>query len=509
MSTQQSNNALSVTEASLRKALSQLKHHQTDGWIVVDQAHAIAKQVSLALNQHSKNALVIPPLLLSAATEVHGTMNKGLAPEWERVRDNDTRMEKHLFFPKTKGYAKFSFSQCTLLANIVIAAPALAPVPTPVSVLPPAPKMMSVPLINSLPAEAAKLKTDKGKGKQPDQGTHDKSRKKRKLVKSKPVITVSDGEDDQPSRTIIVAKPSKVAVPQTPAPTKKAKQGKGKEKQQQQQEDMVVEIPASNVFDPPCKKCDQGPCLIAVGRRGQPMKSCIWCNAMKVKCEHPEELPAPTKPVRPLRPQSQAALVLKSTPRSRSTRATSRAHQPMPIVESEDAGDDTDVVVIAKDDIVMSDAADTDQQTDVAAPSHTGDQPATIMSVNDFPPKHWLEESDTITIPPPSPTAKPTTLAVELTIHKCVVALVARVTAMEMADRTTQARINAVEQDCDSHISTIRAEFADVQLSFNHTVELVTGEGEEWCSKGSKRAQETKGDVMVYASGSAEVSKKN
>jgi hypothetical protein len=48
-------------------------------------------------------------LLLFAATEVHATMNQRLAPEWEHVRDDDSRMEKHPFFPKTKGYGKFSF----------------------------------------------------------------------------------------------------------------------------------------------------------------------------------------------------------------------------------------------------------------------------------------------------------------------------------------------------------------------------------------------------------------
>jgi hypothetical protein len=71
------------------------------------------------------------------------------------------------------------------------------------------------------------------------------------------------------------------------------------------------------------------------------MKSCVRCNAMKVKCERPEELPAPTEPVRSSRPRSKAAPTSKSGLRSRSTRATSRARQPTPIVESEDAGDDT------------------------------------------------------------------------------------------------------------------------------------------------------------------------
>jgi hypothetical protein len=71
----------------------------------------------------------------------------------------------------------------------------------------------TVPPIDSLPTEAAKPKTEKGKGKQPDRGIRrpreddevgDESRKKRKLVKSKPVITVSDDEDDQPTGTIVV-----------------------------------------------------------------------------------------------------------------------------------------------------------------------------------------------------------------------------------------------------------------------------------------------------------------
>ncbi|KAG1759117.1 hypothetical protein EDD22DRAFT_956203 [Suillus occidentalis] len=446
-SSQQSNDALSVAEASLRKALAWIKRHQADGRVSVDQAHAIALQVSQALNQHGKIALVIPPLLLSAAAEVHATMNQRLAPQWEHVTDTDTRMEKHPFFPKTKGYV----------------APALAPVPTttPVSVPPPAPKVMSVPPVDSLPTKAAKPKTNKGKGKQPDRGTRrpreddevgDESRKKRKLVKSKPVITVSNDEDDQLTGTIVV-KQSKPVVPQTPAPAKKAKQtntkgrigrpmpkgkGKGKGKEKEKDEDVVemaVEIPAGNVFNPPCKKCDGGPCLIALGRRGQPMKSCVRCNAMKVKCERPEELLAPTEPVRSSRPWSKAAPTLKSGLRSRSTRATSRVRQPTPIVESEDAGDDT-VVPTAKDDIVMSDAAKTDQQTDVAAPCHTSDHPATITLVNDFPPDHWLEESDPITIPPPPPTAEPTTSAESL--------------PWKWPTCATHTRINAVEQDCDS-----------------------------------------------------------
>jgi hypothetical protein len=68
--------------------------------------HLLTIHKSQALQQHSRNVLVIPPLLLSAATEVQVTMNVGQAPQWEHVWDNDSCMESHLFFGKTKGFGE-------------------------------------------------------------------------------------------------------------------------------------------------------------------------------------------------------------------------------------------------------------------------------------------------------------------------------------------------------------------------------------------------------------------
>ncbi|KAG2134171.1 uncharacterized protein EDB93DRAFT_1254603 [Suillus bovinus] len=148
MSSQPSNNALSVADASLCIALTRIKRDEADGWAVVEQAHDIARLVSQALQQHGRNALVILPSLLSAATEVWATMNVGQAPQWVRVRVDDSCMESHPFFPKTIGF--------------VALMPVTVPHPPP-TVTPPAPKVVSVPLIDSLPAEASKATTDKGK----------------------------------------------------------------------------------------------------------------------------------------------------------------------------------------------------------------------------------------------------------------------------------------------------------------------------------------------------------
>ncbi|KAG2336370.1 hypothetical protein BDR05DRAFT_953418 [Suillus weaverae] len=125
--------------------------------------------------------------------------------------------------------------------------------------------------------------------------------------------------------------------------------------------------------------------------------------------------------------------------------------------------DDTDVAV--DEDIVMSHVADTEQQADVAVVMPT------MALTNDFPADHWPEETNNIPIPPPP--LPP--LAAKPTVHECVAALAARVAAMEMANRDTQARIDAMEQDFDSCITSMWAEFTDVQLSFNQTVDVVTG----------------------------------
>ncbi|KAG2347664.1 hypothetical protein BDR05DRAFT_945370 [Suillus weaverae] len=427
MSSQQSNDALLVTNASLRKDLAHIKNYQANGQVVVDKAHEIAKLVSQALQQHGKNASVVPLLLLSAAAKVWVMMNVGQAPQWERVRDDDSCMHSHPFFSKTKG-----------IATLVLVP---VPPPTPVLVLPPAPKVMSAPPINSLPTEAAKLMANKGK--QPVWGTRrareddsdDGSCKKHKVsrVVSKALISDTEDEDGQPSRTIIVAKsltalqPSKAAVPQTPAPIKKVKQvdtkmhkgqlmskGKGKEKE-------VVAVEE--------QEQEQEAVAIAIGDK------------------------------------SKSTPTSKSKPKSRVTRAASCACPPTPVVESEDSVDDTDVAV--DEDIVMSHVADTEQQADVAVVMPT------MALTNDFPADHWPEETNNIPIPPPPPPPPP--LAAELTIHERVAALAARVTAMEMANRDTQARIDAMEQDFDSCITSMQAEFTDIQLSFNQTVDVVTG----------------------------------
>ncbi|KAG2075571.1 hypothetical protein BDR04DRAFT_1114741 [Suillus decipiens] len=449
MSSQESNNALLVADQSLQAALRQIKHCQADGSVVVDQAYDIAKLVSEALQQHGRHALIISPLLLSVATEVRVTMNAGLALQWEWVRFDDSHIKLHPFFMKTKG-----FGDCTGAGTKT--KPYHSPSPSSQADIP-------KPMAN--------------KGKQPVWGTHQsrevdsdnesKRPKSHKVSKclSKAVILDTKDEDVQPARLIIFVKPSKAVVPQTPAPAKQAKQantdapmgqptakGKGKEK--------VVELAKGDQYNPPCKKCAGDPCLIAVGCTGQIVKSCIKCYNMKVKCERPDDkLPAMTGLVRASCPWSRAGPAFKSMPQPRTTRATSCACQPTPVVESEDAMEDSDV---ANQDIDMSHAANTKQETDVAAvtSSEPVNQAPAIMSANDFTPEHWQEPADPISIPPPpSPPASidPPTSSTELSIHDCVVALTAQVAAITMAD----------------HNALTRAEFSALQLDFSGTVTLV------------------------------------
>ncbi|KAG2030629.1 hypothetical protein BDR03DRAFT_986964 [Suillus americanus] len=495
MSSQESNNALSVANQSLQAALRQIKCCQVDGSVVVDQAYDIAKLVSEALQQHSRNASIISPLLLSVAAEVRVTMNASLALQWERVRFDDSCIESHPFFAKTKGFV----------------APALAPEPNPTSVLPPAPKVMSVPLIDSLLADVPKPTADKGK--QPVQGTRqsrevdsDNESKRPKRCKvskrlSKAMISDTEDEDVQLAGPVIFVKPSKAVVPQTPAPTKQAKQmrftsscqsallkdvqantdvpmgrltakgkgkGKGKEK--------AVNLAKGDQYNPPCKRCAGDTCLIAVGRTGQIVKSCIKCYNMKVKCECPDDkLPAMTRLVQASCPWSRAGPASKSKPQPRTTRAASRACQLIPVVESEDAMEDSDV---ADQDIDMSHASNIKQETDVAAVMSTEpvNQAPAIASADDFTPKHWQEPADPISIlPPPSPPAPidPLTSSAEPSIHDRVVALTAQVAAMTMADHNALARVDAMEHDFDARISSMQAEFSALQLDFSATVTLV------------------------------------
>jgi hypothetical protein len=163
-------------------------------------------------------------------------MNNGQAPQWEHVQAGNSRMELHLFFPKTKGFGEFLVFIAQFWANLFIVAPAVAKLLQPMLVL----------VIDTLLAEVIKTKTDKGK--QPDWGTRqtreedsdDESKtttKKRKLAKhiSKAVIMDTKDEDALLAGLTIFAKvslhgllfcfvltilqPPKALVPVTPAPS--------------------------------------------------------------------------------------------------------------------------------------------------------------------------------------------------------------------------------------------------------------------------------------------------
>ncbi|KAG1767884.1 hypothetical protein EV702DRAFT_1203543 [Suillus placidus] len=370
-------------------------------------------------------------------------MNVGQAPQWDRVLVDDSRMESHPFSPKTLGFEAL----------------VLAPLPNPVSpVPPPAPKVMEDDL-------------------------DDESHKKRKVVKrlSKAIISDTEDKDDQPGRTIVVAKPSKAMVllpaapPKSKGNTKEVKQGKGKEK--------AVEITEPEQYNPPCKRCiGGGPCLVVIGRKGQVIKSCGKCYHMKVRCDQPtsvdDDSPAPTEQVRASCPRSKAPPATKSRARSRATRATSRAHQPTPAMDSEDTMEDTNDAVAAHEDIDMSHEADNEQHIDIAAVAPKEpevEQPAVIASAEDITAQNLQEDaipipppSPALPIPPPPPATKPTT-------HKCLVALTAQVAAMEMADHVALARVDAMELDFDSCICSMRAELSAMQFDVSATVTLVNG----------------------------------
>ncbi|KAG2070754.1 hypothetical protein BDR04DRAFT_1118142 [Suillus decipiens] len=342
-------------------------------------------------------------------------MNIGQAPQWEHMQDNDPQMELHPFFGKTKGFA-----------NNLIAALALAPVPNSVSsVLSPAPKVMVVPLINSLLVKIVKPMTDKGK--QPIEGTWQSREDNSDIESTVKKCKASEG--------IIFVKQSKAVVPVTPASTRMLRQtlrekGKGKEK--------AVEIAKGNEYRPPCKSQLQG-------ASDEVLCQVLWDEVN-------DDLPATTKQVWASNPQSKAMPASsKKQPQSMSTRVTSCAHQPMPDLESEDAMEVTKVTVAAE----------------------PINPPAAIVSANDFPPKHWQEEVDTI-IPPPPAAANSTTSVVNPTIHDHLVALMVRVTAMEIEDHHILARVAAMEHDFNACISAMWAEFSAMQLDFSGTMDIVT-----------------------------------
>ncbi|KAG1730158.1 uncharacterized protein EDB91DRAFT_1252809 [Suillus paluster] len=491
-STLKSNQALAVADTSLRRALRQIKIHQADGSVVVDQAHAIARLVSTALQQHGRNASVISPLLLSAAAEVRATMNKGIAPQWARVRDKDTRMESHPFFPKTVGY---------VAGGIPEPAPQVMPAPAPASASAsasaPAPAPISVPLIESLPTAGHQHNL---LGKQPAHGTRrsqedspsaEMGRKKRKVSRPLSKVLVSDTEDEdgQPGGTIVVVKPA--GPPKSKGVTKGVKKthaedaigrtpakGKGKEKAKEVAESirgcpLAKADVGAKTYDPPCKRCVDEPCLVIIGKKGQVMRSCTKCSLMKVKCDRPMSVDSDT-PAPMAHPRSRAApaskkVPLMATPRSKSngplrrTRATSRAHPPTPIMESEVEGvKATDVSITGDDDADMEPTAD-------ALVEPTADDK--IVSPTPMTSSFRLATPAAGDVSLPSASLPPTVSA----IHECVVSLAAKVAAMQVTDQNTLARVDAVQQDCETRISSMHAKLSSMQFDLGTTVNLVNG----------------------------------
>ncbi|KAG0692663.1 hypothetical protein DFH29DRAFT_882187 [Suillus ampliporus] len=496
MSSVESNSALAIADTSLRSSLRQIRRSEADGRAAVDQAHDIARLVSNALQQHGRNASVILPFLLSAAAKVRATMNEGLKPQWNRVRDDDPRMESHPFFPKTVGYVQASKP-----------APAAAPQVAPA----PAAEVMLVPPINSLPL-SGNQNTDKGK--LPDRGKRrpredslgaELRRKKCKVSKplSKAIVSNTDDEDRQPGGAIIVQKPSKIAEPALAAPPKskgipkgiKKKdaedpighppaKGKGKQKAEEVAEPVRGhQLAEANdeTYNPPCGRCVDEPCHVLISRRGQVMKSCQKCHTMKVRCERPvpvdSDAPPMARQASMPRPRSKAAPASKSKVSSRTTRATSRARPPTPTPEPEqEAVKETDEA-----DIEPNATAEqhTDVETEVPAEEEMAvDEPRAIASADDFPADHWAElHSDGILTPPATtvplpPASLPPTVS---TIHERVLALTAQVAAMQLANQNVLARVDAMEQDFNTRISSMHAELSSMQLDVGATVTLVDG----------------------------------
>ncbi|KAG2098279.1 uncharacterized protein F5147DRAFT_656158 [Suillus discolor] len=490
-------NVVFVITRSVRDSVSQIKCGEADDQAVVDQAHDIAQQVSTALQQHSRACSVISLFLLSVATEVRATINQSLVPQWNHVQDNDPHMESHPFFTKTVGYVPL--------------------------------KQMSIPPIDSLPhaSHAHNLVvpgTMPNKGKRSDHGTcrsredspdAESGRKKQKVLKclSKAIISDTEDKDRQPTGTIVVMR-SRIPESSGAAPTtskgmtKNMKQpdaepkisqpqprGKGKEKAVDIAEPIRGhQLLKSNAeeYTPPCKRCIRESCLVVVSRKGQAIKSCVKCHFMKVRCNRPMLVdtrgPATTQKAPKSRPQSKAAPASKSKAQSRTTKTTSHIRPPTPILESEDAIEDTEVSVTGHNDAEMDHDTDTERHTDIAMEMSVEpddpiivDQPGAMASADDFPADHWLENTDMpipIPIPPPTPAADLISLPSapsSLTILEHVLALTTQVTAMQMANENALARVNAMEQEFDTWISSMHAELSSMQLDVGATVTLVNG----------------------------------
>lgn len=138
----------------------------------------------------------------------------------------------------------------------------------------------------------------------------------------------------------------------------------------------------------------------------------------------------------------------------------------------------------SQDNVEMDHDTDAKQDTDIAADMSEEpadqimvEQPGAIASAADFPADHWLEATDDapIPIPPSTPLADLLPLPSTPTILERVLALTTQVTDMQMADDHALARVNAMEQEFDTCIFSMRAELSSMKLDVGATVTLVNG----------------------------------
>ncbi|KAG2116989.1 uncharacterized protein F5147DRAFT_648607 [Suillus discolor] len=444
----------------------------------------------------------LEPSNSTAATKVRATINQGLVPQWNCVRVDDPHMKSHPFFPKTVGYVQ----PAPALAPAPAPAPEPAPAPALSPVLPPAPKRMSVLPIDALPrAGHAHNLTVTGtmtdKGKQSDRGTRrsrddspnaEPGRKKQKVLKclSKAIISDTEDKDRQPTGTIVVKQRPKIiessgaAAPKSKGMTKNVKQVRFTTSSLSSHiTDLQPEAEANIGRVQPKGKGKEKAVNIAEPVRGRGL---LKADAEEVRCNRPVSVdtrrPSTTQAPKS-HPRSKAAPASKLKAKSQTTRATSRARPPTPIMESEDTAD-TEASATSQDDVEMDHDTDAERDTDIAADMSDEpadqimvDQPGAIASAADFPADHWLEATDDapIPIPPPTPPADPLSLPSTPTILECVLALTTQVTDMQMADNNALARVNAMEQEFDTRISSMCAELSSMQLDVGATVTLVNG----------------------------------
>lgn len=103
------------------------------------------------------------------------------------------------------------------------------------------------------------------------------------------------------------------------------------------------------------------------------------------------------------------------------------------------------------------------------------DQPVALASVTDFPADHWEEPNSAgYPIPPPTPAAPITSIPLA-SIHDSVVQLTARVAAMELADRNVLGRMDTMQREYRTLISSMRAEFSVLHIDVNQALNAVHG----------------------------------